>query len=66
MERELLIFAIFGGLATTFNHIEAVLHERQHVANNLFHRMLYHENTLHAIRDYAIHFMIYSGYVFGH
>lgn len=64
MAQELTIFAVFGGLAIVFNHIEANLHHV--VPRTMLHRILYHENTLHAIRDYAIHFMIYSGYVFGH
>lgn len=64
MGKELVVFACFGGLAIVFNHIEANLHRV--VPRNIIHRIIYHETTLHAIRDYAIHFMIYSGYVLGH
>lgn len=64
MEREIVIFFTFGGLAMAFSHIESHLHKR--VPRNFVERMVYHENTLHTIRDYGIHFMIYSGYVLGH
>lgn len=66
---ELIIFVAFVGVQATahclpkmcarFNHLWIV----QHIANKHWVVWLFHPVILHGIHDYALHFVIYSGYV---
>lgn len=65
MERELLIVAFFAVLALAHNraHHKATT---QVAAHSGFIAAVSHPAFLDTVRDYAIHFVVYSGYVFGH
>lgn len=63
MEREIITFLMFGGLAVLFNSLEDRVHTLKELEG--LRHWLFHPNMLHTLRDYSIHLAVYSGYILG-
>jgi hypothetical protein len=67
MGKELLIFLAFAGLQTLFHsgHKLSDVTVVKKISEHHWVIWIFHPVTLHAIQDYAIHFVIYSGKLIG-
>lgn len=65
MEKEVLVIAFFGVLAL-ITHLYTIKHEGAHAVAASTMPIITHPVVFDTVRDYCIHFVVYSGYVFGH
>lgn len=67
--KEFLIFGAFGALQVAFHAAHRKMEDRHSFLYKIRHSHFlvwgFHPAVTHAVQDYAIHFVIYSGKVFG-
>lgn len=68
MEHELITFVAFVGIQTCVHLVAHLKHCSvvSRVAATHVAAVVVHPTVLHAVQDYAIHFVVYSGYILHH
>lgn len=65
MEKEIAVMVFFAVLAVV-THFYKLKHENAHMAVITSAPIITHPVVFDTVRDYMIHFVVYSGYIFGH